>query len=267
MDSLQRAEPRPAGQIAHGYEQDVFRYFAATPKWFELFVPAMNGTYSHTHASLMADYPWNAFPEGTTIVDIGGGEGSLGMALAKAFPRLKVVSQDRPEVQIPAENSWKVHIPEIVLEGRIAFEPYDFFTPQLRTGEQYVYTMRCVIHDWPYPECVAILTNLKSTMLPSSRLLIIEHVILPPTTPAFHTSLALASINNEDPFRKAETPWPLPYGSQTVELNHDYEMLCNWKAKERTPMEWESLLRDVGMKIVKIWPTRTPFSIVEIGLA
>ncbi|KZO98586.1 S-adenosyl-L-methionine-dependent methyltransferase [Calocera viscosa TUFC12733] len=263
-DSLDINEPRTAAQIAHGYDTDLFSFLITNPKYFDIFTAAMTGTYDATHASLMADYPWGALPSETVVIDIGGGEGGLGMAIAKAFPQLKVIIQDRPEVQAPAYKNWKSHIPDIFESGRITFEHHNFFSPEPRKGEQYLYTMS---HDWPYEECVAILNCIKSAMLPTSRLLIIENVVYPPVSPSSYSPFMLRAINNRQPFKKVDTPWPLPNGSQVLELTHDYEMLSNFKAKERTPSEWESLLGDVGMKIVKIWPTRTPFSIVEIALA
>jgi hypothetical protein len=41
-------------------------------------------------------YPWNDLGK-TTIVDLGGGIGSVSMALLKSFPQLSSIIQDRPE--------------------------------------------------------------------------------------------------------------------------------------------------------------------------
>ncbi|KZT56258.1 S-adenosyl-L-methionine-dependent methyltransferase [Calocera cornea HHB12733] len=261
-DSLDIHEHRTAAQLAHGYDTDLFTFLTTNSKYFNIFTAAMTGTYDATHASLMADYPWAELSSDTVVIDIGGGEGGLGMAIVKAFPHLKVINQDRPEVQAPAYKNWQSHIPDIFESGRIAFEPHNFFDPEPRKGAQYL----CIIHDWPYDDCVAILNCLKSAMVPSSRLLIIENVVYPPVSPSAYVPFMLGSVNNRQAFKKADTPWPLPNGSQVLELTHDYEMLSNFKAKERTPSEWRSLLGDVGMKMVKIWPTRTPFSIVEAAL-
>jgi len=43
-------------------------------------------------------FPWKDLPEGSTIVDVGGGKGQVSKAIAEAVPHLKFVVQDRPEV-------------------------------------------------------------------------------------------------------------------------------------------------------------------------
>jgi len=267
VDSMSLDQPRSAAQLAFNFDTDMFAFLEKTPKYLDIFTSAMTGCYEIAATGLVTDFPWKDMPKGTTIVDIGGGEGGLVMSIAKAHPHLKVIDQDRPEVQDAAHIMWKKNIPEIFEQGRIAYQSYNFFTPQPLKGEQYVYIMRCIIHDWPHAECVAILNALKGALLPSSRLLIIEHVIYPPVMPKEKTPLLLASMDNSKPYKELPTPWPMPNGPQVIELTHDIEMFCNFKAKERTPAEWDSLLGEVGMKVVNIWPTRTEFSIVEISLA
>lgn len=39
-------------------------------------------------------YPWQSLPSGTTICDVGGGNGHAMLNLLKAFPHLRVVIQD-----------------------------------------------------------------------------------------------------------------------------------------------------------------------------
>lgn len=39
-------------------------------------------------------YPWQSLPSGTTICDVGGGNGHAMLNLLKAFPHLRAVVQD-----------------------------------------------------------------------------------------------------------------------------------------------------------------------------
>lgn len=41
---------------------------------------------------------WAALPAGSTVVDVGGGSGKACFPIAKAYPHLKVVIQDKPHV-------------------------------------------------------------------------------------------------------------------------------------------------------------------------
>lgn len=42
-------------------------------------------------------FDWGSLPEGSLIVDVGGGIGSTSMSIAKAFPHLRFCIQDRPK--------------------------------------------------------------------------------------------------------------------------------------------------------------------------
>ena len=48
--------------------------------------------------SLPLGFPWQDLPDGSLVVDVGGGIGSTAMLLAHTFPHLKFVVQDRPSV-------------------------------------------------------------------------------------------------------------------------------------------------------------------------
>ncbi|OBZ67731.1 hypothetical protein A0H81_12112 [Grifola frondosa] len=47
---------------------------------------------------VLADYPWNALPATQTLVDCGGGQGALTIALAKNWPSRKFIIQDVDDV-------------------------------------------------------------------------------------------------------------------------------------------------------------------------
>ena len=43
-------------------------------------------------------YPWGHLPQGSLVVDVGGGVGSQSFTLAKHHPQLRFVVQDRESV-------------------------------------------------------------------------------------------------------------------------------------------------------------------------
>lgn len=43
-------------------------------------------------------FPWKDLPDGAKVVDVGGNVGSVSLVVAKQYPQLKFVVQDRPDV-------------------------------------------------------------------------------------------------------------------------------------------------------------------------
>lgn len=48
--------------------------------------------------ALCAAFDWADLPEDALVVDVGGGIGTVSIELAKAFPKLKLLVQDRSKV-------------------------------------------------------------------------------------------------------------------------------------------------------------------------
>lgn len=83
-------------------------------------------------------FDWGALKKGEIVVDVGGGIGSVTLMLAKAFPHLQFVVQDRPKVITPTAikvllsvyinlcrqiltymKFWKNEYPEAFESGRV----------------------------------------------------------------------------------------------------------------------------------------------------
>ncbi|KAJ8120520.1 hypothetical protein ONZ43_g2791 [Nemania bipapillata] len=127
----------------------------------------------------------------------------------------RVILQDREEVIQQAKTT-----PIPGFQG-IETQAYDFFTPQPVTGAR-AYYLRNILHDWPDHKCVEILKNIKPAMTKDSRILIDEMVL---------------------PERAA--PW------RATQL--DLAMSSCFAAMERSRADWDSLLEQAGLKILKIW--------------
>ena len=48
-------------------------------------------------------FPWHSLPQDSVVVDVGGGIGSTSLLLAHAFPHLRFLVQDRPQVATMGE--------------------------------------------------------------------------------------------------------------------------------------------------------------------
>ena len=52
---------------------------------------------------LLVGFPWHSLPQDSVVVDVGGGIGSTSLLLAHAFPHLRFLVQDRPQVATMGE--------------------------------------------------------------------------------------------------------------------------------------------------------------------
>ena len=83
---------------------------------------------SHLISYTWVEFPWKELGDGATVCDVAGGVGNICLQLAKTHPNLRLILQDLPERIQQAKNEvWPKKCPEAIAEGRIAFEPIDFF--------------------------------------------------------------------------------------------------------------------------------------------
>ena len=86
--------------LAHNTDLSFYRYLNANPENSKRFAAAMQAFGEGPDISpsfLVKSYPWASLG-GATIVDLGGSNGSVSTAIAQAYPTLRFVVQDRPEV-------------------------------------------------------------------------------------------------------------------------------------------------------------------------
>ncbi|KAI0931113.1 hypothetical protein AcW2_010267 [Taiwanofungus camphoratus] len=254
------ASPREtAFQEAMGTKLTMWEYFeqgveqpdgtVRPNRGLEIFTLAMLGG-GRVHAPpLYADYPWESIGSGT-VVDVGGGVGGMSLDLAKKFPKLRFVVQDRASVVKQAEAVWLRELPEAVKTGRVKFMVHDFFTEQPVKGAE-VYLMRYILHDWPDDESVAILKQLCQVMGPNSRVLTADQVI--------HTTLGSSHL------KPAPPPLPANYGyAHQFAHIRDLNMLTLFNGMERTPDDLSILAKRADLEVTKIWECRGMVSITEI---
>jgi hypothetical protein len=162
--------------LAHNTDQGIFEYLTSYPEDGKRFAAGMQ-TFSadisgNSPSFLLGGYPWEALGN-ATLVDVGGSEGQISCAIAEAFPKLKCIVQDLPEV-IQAAN-----IPKALSE-RVHLQAHDFFEEQQTIGD--VYLFRWILHDWPDKYVIQILKQLVPAMRPGSRVIVNDSV-----APGFNT--------------------------------------------------------------------------------
>ena len=130
-----------------------------------MFNRALADLRSDEHQRIAEAYDWSGV---NTVVDVGGGAGSLLAAILETHPDKRGVLVDQPEVLPDADRLLSAR----GVRDRRHFAGGSFFEPMATTGE--VWAMCQVLHDWPDEECRAILTRCRERMRETDRLLVVE---------------------------------------------------------------------------------------------
>ena len=203
----------------------VWEYYATHPEEGLNFVKAMAGSTGAAIANVIPAYDFSQF---NTIVDVGGGNGALLMAILNAAKNAKGIVFDEDYVVAETEK-------ELSAKGfneRCSTEAGSFFDFVPKDADAYV--MKFVLHDWDDEKSIQILKNCYTAMKPGSKILVIESVI-----------------------PEGNTPHPGKF--------MDINMLAMTGGKERTEKEFGALFSKAGLKLSKVYHTNAPnFSIVEV---
>ncbi len=225
---------RPWGDILHSvttgkaafdhcHGMSMFDYLSQNPEAANIFDAAMSNFTDLEMAAILAAYN---FSEITRVVDVGGGQGLLIVAILKANPHLEGILFDLDHVLEGVKN---VLVSEGVV-SRCELVGGDFFESVPDAGE--IYILKSVLHDWDNDQAVAILKNCRRSIADGGKLLIIERIIPP---------------GNE----------PSPGKDQ------DLIMLVMLGGQERTKAKYQVLLRAASFELIEVIPTSSPLSIIE----
>jgi hypothetical protein len=216
------------GDIAfnHVYGESKWQYMAQHPEEAMIFDLAMASFSSVVSAAVAGAYD---FSSSRTVVDLGGGDGSLLAGILRAHSHLQGVVADVPHVVERARQK----IEADGLSGRCGTAGVNFFkgVPNSDT-----YLLKWILHDWTDEQSVMILKNCRNAMTADGRVLIIEAVLQPGDATSF---------------------------GKFVDLN----MLVMTGGRERTETEYRTLLEAAGLKLTKVIPTQTEMSIIEAAKA
>lgn len=180
---------RAWGELEHclrtgqtGFEEafgkPVFDYLAEHPDEAKTFDEAMVGVHGQETAAMCDAYDFSGFG---TLVDVGGGNGSLIRHVLERTPGLKGILYDLPHVVERARG----HLPA----GRCQAIGGSFFDAVPPGGDAYL--LRHIIHDWDEEKCLRILGNVRQVMPPTGKLLLVEGVVPPGNGPSFTKLLDL----------------------------------------------------------------------------
>jgi hypothetical protein len=213
---------QPSFKQAMGVE--FFDYLAAHPREGEIFNEAMTSFGQGVAAAVVQAYDFSGI---RTIVDVGGGHGTLLTAILQADPHLTGILFDQPHIAEGARRALTTN----GVADRSGVVGGDFFVDSLPAGCD-AYVLSWIIHDWDRDRAVTILGNCRRAMNPSGRLLLIEAVIPGPDDP--HPGKIM-----------------------------DFVMLLGLGGQERTEQQYADLLREAGFALSRVVPTASPMSVIE----
>ncbi|KAI1371154.1 S-adenosyl-L-methionine-dependent methyltransferase [Hypoxylon crocopeplum] len=238
LDALQKwpesQEPdETAFSLANNNEGSVYEVFTRYPEKALRFAAGMKtfGVLPGFGLSCAVDgYDWAALGR-AHIVDVGGSQGSMAVALAKRFPELSLVVQDMPDVveggdaTLPSE-----------LRGRISFMAHDFFKPQTVRADAYL--LRTILHNWSDKYCFLILRALVPALKHGARILINDICLSAP----------------------GSVPAHLEYDMRC----HDLGMRALFNSQERDLQEWKALLAAADRRFVFQGISQVPRSALAV---
>jgi len=203
----------------------VWKYYEMNPDEGVNFMKAMTGLTGAVIQHVLPVYDFSGFK---TIVDVGGGNGALLMAVLDKAPQAKGIVFDEEYV---VEETKKT-IQQKGYDNRCETAAGSFF--EFIPANADAYLMKMVLHDWNDEQCLQILNNCNKAMRPGSKLLVLDAVI---------------PEGNE------------PHPGKFMDIN----MLAMTGGRERTEKEFATLFAQAGLKLLKVIPTHSPmFSIVEV---
>ncbi|KAI5814555.1 S-adenosyl-L-methionine-dependent methyltransferase [Pyronema omphalodes] len=216
----------------------------------EIFGLAMLGGGRVFGTAHIYDFPWASLGNGT-VVDVGGGVGGFSLQLSKNYQNLKFVIQDREQaVKQGKHDVWPKENPQAIADGRVQFMPHDFFKTNPVKGAD-VYWLRYILHDWSDEYCVKILSSIRESMAPNSKILICDQVM--------NTTLGCPELP------AAPSPLPSNYGYHTrYSHQRDLTMMAIINGIERTPDMFRDIAMRSGLVMNKIWECRSQVSLVEL---
>jgi hypothetical protein len=209
MHSARTGEPAFDRVFGAGF----WAYLEQDPAAAAVFNGAMRGGAASRGAALEG-YGWRG---DETVVDLGGGDGSLLIDLLSRHKGLRGVVVDLPH----AAGAARARIADAGLDARCTAVAGDLFGDLPHDGD--VYVLAIVLHDWDDERAAAIVANCRRAMGDDAVLLLIEFVM--PDGDAPHVGRLI-----------------------------DLHMLVETGGRERTEAEWRALLEAGGFRLMRVIP-------------
>ena len=219
LHSVKTGEPA----LRHAVGTELFEYLAAHPHEGTVFSAGMGDFGRGVSEAVVHAYNFSGVG---TIVDVGGGHGTLLSAILRGNAHLKGILFDLPHVADGARGL----MASAGVADRCQIHGGDFLAEVPAGGDAYI--LSWIIHDWDRGRAVTILKRCRQAMPTTGRLLLVEAVIPP---------------GNE------------PHAGKIM----DFVMLTALGGQERTEEQYADLLQEAGFRLSAVVPTASPMTIIE----
>ncbi|ESW14070.1 hypothetical protein PHAVU_008G250600 [Phaseolus vulgaris] len=210
-------------EMAHG--KPFWEYAGSDPRFNILFNDAM-ASDAQLVTSVVIEKCKGVFMGLESLVDVGGGTGTMGKAISKSFPQLECTVFDLPHVVSGLQGSENLkYVGGDMFE---AIPPADAIL------------LKWILHDWSDEECVKILKKCKEAISrkgKEGKVIIIDMVVD-------------KEMKDDESFE--------------TQLFFDLMMMVLFNGKERNKKEWVKLISSAGFNNYKITPVMGIRSLIEI---
>jgi hypothetical protein len=223
MHSVKTGET--TGKVTLGKE--LFEYLREAPDDSETFNAAMVNLTQMFIPAVLEAYDFSGT---NTLVDIGGGHGSVLASILQKYPSMKGILADIDYVVAGADS----YLKSMGVADRCQRVPIDFFKSVPSGGDTYI--LKNIIHDWDDERSLTILTNIRTALANNKqgKVLLLEIVIEPGANPLGYLA--------------------------------DIEMMVLAGGRERSEQEYRGLFARAGFRLTRIVPTKGPQSVIEAEL-
>jgi hypothetical protein len=223
MYSLKTGEPA----FEHIYSMSRWEQLAQEPEQSALFNSAMQFNTEAMRDAVASAYDFSGL---RSVVDVGGGRGTLIAGLLKANPGLRGTVFDIEAGLAETE----AYLKEEGVHDRCTVKRGSFFD-HVPSGHD-AYVLKNIIHDWSDEKAAVILANCRKAIGPERRLILIERIV----------------------------PQRADYSAAAHQLFMlDMQMMVMLGGRERTLEEFRALLESAGFQLTRVIPTESPFQLIE----
>ena len=227
MYTLQTGKPA----YEHVYRKSHFERLAEEPEMSAHFNAAMVEISARVAQAFITSFDFQGV---STVVDVGGGNGGMLLAVLQAHPEMRGILFDLAQGLAGAHET----LAAASVADRVTLHEGSFFEA-VSSGAD-LYLLKSIIHDWDDERALAILRTCRRAMSDRSRLVLLERRFP-------------ERIENAD--------------EMLTTVMGDLQMMVVLGGKERTDNEYRELMAKAGLRMTRVVPTESEFAAFEAVVA
>ena len=227
MYTLQTGNPA----YDHLYGKSHFERLAEEPEMSAHFNAAMVEISARVAQAFITSFDFRGV---STVVDVGGGNGGMLLAVLQAHPGMQGILFDLAQGLAGARET----LAAAGVADRVTLREGSFFEAA-PTGAD-LYLLKSIIHDWDDERALTILRTCRRAMTDRSRLVLLERRFP-------------ERIENAD--------------EMLTTVMGDLQMMVVLGGKERTDNEYRELMAKAGLRMTRVVPTKSEFAAFEAVVA